>query len=94
DIAGARTTPAQVRSLPPRTHPAPAESAWLEITIHEGRNRQVRQMCDAVGLTVQRLLRTRVGPIRLTGIRGGAYRPLAATEVRSLRETAGLPVKV
>jgi 23S rRNA pseudouridine2605 synthase len=56
----------------------------LRITIHEGRNRQVRRMCDAVDHPVTRLVRTRIGPIQDRRLKPGAWRPLTADEVRSL----------
>ena len=56
----------------------------LRIVIHEGRNRQVRRMCEAVGHPVRRLVRTRVGPVRDPGLRPGTWRPLRRDEVRAL----------
>ncbi len=61
--------------------------AWLEITIHEGRNRQIRRMCQAAGLTVTRLKRVAEGPIRLGELAAGAWRELTAAELALL--TAG-----
>ncbi len=58
--------------------------ALLEIVIHEGRNRQVRRMCDAVGHPVTALARTRIGPIHETKLALGAWRPLTRDEVQSL----------
>lgn len=68
---------------------APAEVGQIEpgvlrIVIHEGRNRQVRRMCDAVGYPVLRLVRTRIGPLRDTKLRPGQWRELTTDEVRSL----------
>ena len=60
----------------------------LSITIHEGRNRQVRRMCDAVGHPVLRLVRTRIGPLADRKLPPGAWRPLTPTEVRRLEEAA------
>jgi 23S rRNA pseudouridine2605 synthase len=61
----------------------------LRITIHEGRNRQVRRMCAAVGHPVHRLVRVRVGPISDRRLAPGEWRPLTQAEVRSLeRATA------
>ena len=57
----------------------------LELTIHEGRNRQVRRMCEAVGHPVLELRRIAFGPLRLGGLKEGAYRRLAADEIESLR---------
>jgi 23S rRNA pseudouridine2605 synthase len=61
----------------------------LRITIHEGRNRQVRRMCAAVGHPVTRLVRTRIGPLSDRRLRPGAWRPLTPAEVIALsRATA------
>ncbi len=60
----------------------------LELTIHEGRKRQVRRMCKAVGLRVDRLVRTRIGPVSDLGLPPGEWRPLALDEVRALYEAA------
>ncbi|MCZ7628449.1 MAG: rRNA pseudouridine synthase [Microthrixaceae bacterium] len=60
----------------------------LRITIHEGRNRQVRRMCDAVGHPVVRLVRTRIGPLRDTRLAPGQWRDLTNDEVRELERAA------
>lgn len=60
----------------------------LRIVIHEGRNRQVRRMCDAVGHPVRRLVRTRIGPLSDPGLTPGSWRPLTGAEVRALGEAA------
>jgi 23S rRNA pseudouridine2605 synthase len=73
------TAPARV------TQPSPGV---LRIVIHEGRNRQVRRMCDAVGHPVVRLVRTRIGPLRDASLTPGSYRVLDDGEVRALIETA------
>jgi 23S rRNA pseudouridine2605 synthase len=56
----------------------------LRITIHEGRNRQIRRMCDAVGTPVVRLVRTRIGPLMDRKLGPGEWRPLTQDEVRAL----------
>jgi len=61
----------------------------LRITIHEGRNRQVRRMAEAVGHPVRRLVRTRIGPIRLGSLRPGEWRRLTTEEVRALEQATG-----
>jgi pseudouridine synthase len=61
----------------------------LEITLHEGRNRQVRRMCEAVGLPVQSLHRRRYAGLRLVGLGPGQWRELTRDEVAALREVAG-----
>lgn len=61
----------------------------MRITIHEGRNRQVRRMCEAVGLEVVRLRRTSIGPVKLGMLKPGTWRELTAEEVRALRNAVG-----
>jgi 23S rRNA pseudouridine2605 synthase len=74
------TAPARVSMLDDRT---------LRLVIHEGRNRQVRRMCDAVGTPVERLVRTRIGPLSDPSLVAGEWRPLTQDEVRGLeRATA------
>jgi 23S rRNA pseudouridine2605 synthase len=77
DLEDGRTAPARVALVPP---------AGLRITIHEGRNRQVRRMCDAVGLPVRRLVRTRIGPLADRRLSPGSWRELTRAEVRALEE--------
>ena len=57
----------------------------LQMTIHEGRNRQIRKMCEAVGLEVARLKRTSVGPIKLGMLQPGEWRDLKPDELRAIR---------
>ncbi|WP_028505124.1 pseudouridine synthase [Ruminococcus sp. FC2018] len=57
----------------------------LQMTIFEGRNRQIRKMCEAVGLEVARLKRTAVGPVKLGMLKPGTYRELKPDELRALR---------
>ncbi len=60
--------------------------AWLEITLQEGRNREVRRMCEAIGHPVEKLIRVRFGPLVLTtDLRPGAYRSLTVPELRALK---------
>nr|MDQ3570860.1 MFS transporter [Actinomycetota bacterium] len=62
----------------------------VRICIHEGRNRQVRRMCEAVGHPVKRLVRTRIGPLAERRLRPGQWRTLSVSEVRELAAaTAG-----
>ena len=65
--------------------------AWLCIELREGRNRQVRRMVEAVGHTVERLVRSRFGPIDLGALAPGTLRPLSREEVAALRRAAALP---
>lgn len=62
------------------------EPGVLRITIHEGRNRQIRRMCDAVGHRVTRLVRTRIGPLTDRSLLPGAWRELTTDEWRALTE--------
>jgi len=60
----------------------------LRLVIHEGKNRQVRRMCEAVGHPVRRLVRTRIGPLRDTSLVPGRWRKLRGDEVRALASAA------
>ncbi len=71
------TAPAGVRRLAP---------ALVEITIREGRNRQVKRMFEAVGHRVEALQRVAFGPLRLAGLEQGAYRRLSQAEIERLRK--------
>jgi 23S rRNA pseudouridine2605 synthase len=76
---GETTGPARVAAVSPGV---------IRLVIHEGRNRQVRRMCEAVGHPVVRLIRTKIGPITDRSLPPGAWRPLEASEVRALAEAA------
>ena len=77
---GVVTAPAKVGRLGP---------GILRIVIHEGRYRQVRRMCEAVGHPVRRLVRTRLGPLSDDRLSPGQFRALTSDEVRALRQAAG-----
>ena len=89
-----RTRPAQVRllaavpPLPPRVPPiryrAAIPTAWVELIISEGKNRQVRRMTAAVGHPTLRLVRVALGPLPLGDLAPGQYRELDTGEVRRL----------
>ena len=79
---GVVTRPAKVAKI---------EDGMLRITIHEGRNRQVRRMCEAIGHPVTRLVRTRIGPVTDPRLAPGTYRHLSIAEVRALSEAATQP---
>jgi 23S rRNA pseudouridine2605 synthase len=75
---------------------APARASLVEpdvirLTIHEGRNRQVRRMCEAVGHPVRRLVRVRIGPLSDRSLEPGAWRPLTQDERRALERAATQP---
>ncbi|HTA12040.1 MAG TPA: pseudouridine synthase [Solirubrobacteraceae bacterium] len=77
------TAPARVRRV--------AGSNTIELTIHEGRNRQVRRMCQAVGHHVLELERIRFGPLALDGLASGTHRRLGGDELERLRSLARPP---
>ena len=78
-LDGYRIRPPVVRLLE-----AAGQKARLEITIHEGRNRQIRRMCQARGMTVTRLKRIREGAMELGNLGPGAWRYLTAEEVKKI----------
>jgi 23S rRNA pseudouridine2605 synthase len=80
------TAPARVRVVQSRPG-----GAAIELVVHEGRNRQVRRMCEAVGHPVLRLIRTRLGPLADRDLRPGAWRALTSNEIRALYEACGQP---
>jgi 23S rRNA pseudouridine2457 synthase len=89
-----RTQPCQVRvldptpALPPRDKPVTPHGpiAWLEITIAEGKKRQVRHMTAHVGLPTLRLVRVAIGPVALGDLQPGQWRPLSAAELAAIRD--------
>jgi pseudouridine synthase len=81
---GIITSPANVRVLRGNE-----QKVWLEITLREGRNREVRRMCEAIGQQVEKLIRISFGPLSLDGLPIGAYRELSHKEVRGLKQIAG-----
>jgi len=87
---GRRTRPAEVRlaAAPRRSAAAAPTRATLVIVIHEGRQRQVRKMCEAIGHPVDRLKRVAIGPIRDPALKPGRWRDLTPEEVRRLQHAA------
>jgi 23S rRNA pseudouridine2605 synthase len=82
-VDGRRTSPADVRALR-AVQSRRGTRTVIEITLREGRNRQVRRMCDAIAHPVNRLRRTRIGPITDTRLKAGDVRDLTPAEVRAL----------
>lgn len=80
---GTKTRPAVIRVVTDEP-----ERTVLEMTIREGKNRQIRRMCEAVGLDVIRLRRTALGAVRLGMLQPGRYRELTQQEVKALRTAA------
>ena len=84
-IEGRRTAAADVHMKPPRRDD---EQATLVITLREGRNRQVRDMCDAIGHPVEHLRRVAIGPLRDSRLKPGHWRDLTPEEVARLKRVA------
>ena len=82
ELEDGRTSPARARRI---------KADQLELVIHEGRNRQVKRMCEQVGHPVLRLTRTGFGPLALGNLRPGRYRALSPTELEQLRAASAGP---
>lgn len=67
-----------------------SKKAWLEIEIYEGRYREIRRMFEALGFFVEKLIRVRMGPLRLGSLAPGQYRPLLPQEISTLKKAVGL----
>ena len=76
-----KTHPADIKKLKKRT----SNNCWLKIVISEGRNRQIRRMCQAIGHPVIKLKRIKIGPITLGNLKQGEYRFLTPSEVNILK---------
>jgi len=87
ELEDGRTAPARVKVV---EHDV--RTTTLELTIHEGRNRQVRRMCEAIGHPVVELERTAFGPLELAGLPPGRSRELSDDERGALRRASGLAV--
>lgn len=83
-----KTAPAEVRVISKEEN-----RVVLEIVLYEGRNREIRKMCEEIGLEVARLKRTAVGSIKLGMLKQGAWRKLTEDEVRKLMIAAGMERK-
>jgi 23S rRNA pseudouridine2457 synthase len=99
-VKGRRTAPAKATlleeepELAPRSTPIryrkSVPTAWIRLTLTEGRKRQVRRMTAAVGHPTLRLVRVSIGPLELTGLSPGEVRPLTAAEIEALRAELGV----
>ena len=70
------------------------DKTWLEITLREGRNQQIRRMGDATGFRVMRLARTSFAGVTSEGLRPGEWRPLSRDELVAIREEFGVPRRI
>lgn len=103
-IQNQQTRPALVEilpdepKLPPRNPPIRyrknVPTAWLEMTLTEGKNRQVRRMTAAIGYPTLRLIRVALGPLNLENLQPGEWRDLTASEIKQLQELASKPASV
>jgi 23S rRNA pseudouridine2457 synthase len=94
-VQGQRTRPAQVRHLQPEPEVPPRDppvrfrktipTSWLEITLTEGRNRQVRRMTAAIGYPTLRLIRIKIGELGVAGLHAGEWRDLTLAELKFLK---------
>ncbi len=82
-IEGKKTAPARFEIL---STDAATQTSIVQLTIHEGRNHQVKNMLKAVGLPVQKLKREMYGSLTLAGLRPGEYRELTKKEVNELKK--------
>ncbi|MDH3492938.1 MAG: rRNA pseudouridine synthase [Acidobacteriota bacterium] len=78
---GFKTAPAEIRDLP-----GTPKNAWYEVTLHEGHNRQIRKMFDAIGYSVVKLRRVRIGSVNDKGLAIGEFRELTKQEIKSLQK--------
>jgi 23S rRNA pseudouridine2605 synthase len=90
DDGTAKLLAARFEQPPPEVRRDSAEDgAWLRVRIGEGRKREVRRLFAAIGLRVERLVRTRIGSLTLAGLREGESRPLRRGEVAALAPAEG-----
>ncbi len=82
-----RTAPAQVEVIHAESK---TNTTGLRITIHEGRKRQIRIMCETVGNPVKSLKRVRIGPLKIKGMRPGECRLIGKEELNEIRRIVGL----
>jgi 23S rRNA pseudouridine2605 synthase len=83
-LADGMTQPARVKPVSKTD-----ANSWLEITIHEGKKRQVRRMLETVGHRVLKLKRTSIGGVKLGGLEPGEFRHLTAAEIEAIRRAGG-----
>jgi 23S rRNA pseudouridine2605 synthase len=95
ELEDGKTAPAQVERVAETAWGRPPRGrSWLQIVLHEGRKRQIRRMCAAVGYPVRRLIRVRIASLELGDLAPGEVRPLTEAERRRLRSEAGLSPKL
>jgi 23S rRNA pseudouridine2605 synthase len=94
-IDGRKTAPADVELVSDRRGASKTahgdQTSLIRVTVHEGRTRQVRKMCDAIGHPVRKLRRVRIGPIQDPALKTGVFRELTNEEVRRLKAAVTHP---
>ena len=90
-IDGRRTAPAEVRLVKSFRNRSGRDGALVELVLREGRNRQVRRMCEYAGHPVEQLRRIRIGPLADPALAVGTWRDLTAAEVARLRRAVSSP---
>jgi 23S rRNA pseudouridine2605 synthase len=85
---GFKTAPANIKELRPTD-----KNGWFEVTLYEGHNQQIRKMFDAIGNSVVKLKRTKIGPLDDTGLKVGASRKLTLQEIARFKSPAAKPVR-
>lgn len=85
ELDGRLTAPAKASVLR-----SGSDRSVIEMVLYEGRNRQIRRMCEALGLSIARLSRVAVGDVHLGGLHSGQWRELSPKEVRALERASGL----
>jgi 23S rRNA pseudouridine2605 synthase len=85
-----RTAPAEVYV---EARDRQGRGSWLRVIMREGKKHQIRRVAETLGLRVTQLIRVRIGPLRLEGVRPGEWRHLTRSEERALFEGAGLPAR-
>jgi 23S rRNA pseudouridine2605 synthase len=86
ELDDGRTQPAEVRLLRHERG-----KAWIEVTLHQGKNRQIHRMAEAMGMVVMRLARVAFAGLSAEGLRPGQWRPLTVDELRALKKQYGVP---
>jgi len=85
NLEDGRTRPAKVKLLK-----TTGRNAWLLMTLHEGKKRQIRRMCEKVRFPVTKLKRTVIGPLRVVGLERGQFRYLSDEEILKLKQAVKL----
>jgi len=88
--AGVRLEDGPACALEVAVHERAERNVWIRIVVGEGRYHLVKRLCEAVGLSIQRLFRPEFAGVTVDGLRPGQYRPLTAAEVRAMRAAVGL----